>query len=169
MALWYSSPFDDLRRVQRDMNSVFGRYFDYDSPAEARQSTGDQRTGGTAVATRDAGRADSFFWPSVDVKENENALTVHAELPGMKKEDININLDNNVLTISGQRSQEKVEDNERVHRVERSYGSFKRSFALPKNLKEDQIKASYNDGVLSVEIPKAAPRAKPEAKRIAVA
>eukprot|EP00698_Gefionella_okellyi_P023859 TRINITY_DN826_c0_g1_i1.p1 TRINITY_DN826_c0_g1~~TRINITY_DN826_c0_g1_i1.p1 ORF type:complete len:164 (+),score=33.94 TRINITY_DN826_c0_g1_i1:93-584(+) len=162
MAIWFSTPFDDLRRVQRDMNSVFGRYFDYDAPSEARQSAGDKQT---AVSTR---RSDPFFWPSVDVKESDAAVTVQAELPGLKKEDIHINVENNVLTISGERSQEKVEDNERVHRVERSYGSFKRSFALPKHVQDDQIKASYNDGVLSVEIPKAAPPAKPEPKRISV-
>jgi len=162
MSLWYTDPFDEMRRMQRDMNRVFGSFFDRDYAPRLENRTGDQSQAVTPAQQRTA-----TFWPSVDVKENDNAITVHAELPGMKKDDINITVENGQLSISGERSQQKEEENERFHRVERSYGSFRRSFKLPENVKEENIKASYNDGILTVELPKTAER-KPEPKKITV-
>jgi HSP20 family protein len=106
---------------------------------------------GALVASRER---PQLFWPLVDVKDSDSAITVHAELPGLRKEDINIHVENNTLHISGERSQEKKEENERWHRVERSFGSFRRSFRLPEGVKEDEIKASCKDGVLEVVVPK---------------
>lgn len=159
-AFWYNDPFEEMRHMQRDMNRIFGNFFD-NEPA-ARLESHEQPRGQLAVAPR-----RTSFWPSVDIKENDNAITVNAELPGMKKEDINISVENGVLTISGERSQEKKEESEKYHRVERSYGSFRRSFALPENVKEADIKASYSDGVLKVDVPKS-PVTKPESKKITV-
>jgi len=162
MSFWYTDPFEEMRRMQRDMNRVFGSFFDRDHAPRLENRTGDQSQAVTLVQQRTA-----TFWPSVDVKENDNAITVHAELPGMKKDDINITVENGQLSISGERSQQKEEENEKFRRVERSYGSFRRSFTLPENVKEENIKASYNDGILTVELPKTAER-KPETKKITV-
>eukprot|EP01118_Nematostelium_gracile_P009900 TRINITY_DN335_c0_g1_i2.p1 TRINITY_DN335_c0_g1~~TRINITY_DN335_c0_g1_i2.p1 ORF type:complete len:138 (-),score=38.86 TRINITY_DN335_c0_g1_i2:73-486(-) len=99
-----------------------------------------------------------LWMPTMDVKEGEKSITVHAELPGIKKEDISIRLDDNVLTISGERRQEKKEDNEKYHRVERSYGKFSRSVQVPRNVTEEQIKASFTNGVLELSFPKSEPQ-----------
>ena len=97
------------------------------------------------------------FRPSVDIYEEEKAFVVKAELAGVKLEDIKIELDKNVLTVSGERKLEKKEDKEgknSYHRIERRYGSFSRSFSLPESVKSDGIDAAYNEGVLTVTIPK---------------
>ena len=85
----------------------------------------------------------------------------------MKKEDINIEIKDNVLTVSGERKYEKKEENEKYHRIERSYGKFSRSISLPQGVTEDQVKASFSDGVLEVSFPKPEVK-KPEAKKIAI-
>ena len=95
--------------------------------------------------------------PEVDVTEKEDRYLVKADLPGMKQEDIKVNLEDNVLTISGERKEEKDEKDEKkhYHYYERRYGSFARSFTLPNTVKTDEIKAKYEKGVLHIEIPKA--------------
>jgi HSP20 family protein len=93
--------------------------------------------------------------PSVDVAETENGYTFYAELPGMNKEDVDVTLENNVLTIRGERKFEKDVNQENYHRIERSYGTFSRSFSLPSNVRSEACNASFKDGVLKVEIPKA--------------
>lgn len=101
----------------------------------------------------------SFFpatWsPAVDVAEHENNYVVNVELPGINKDNVKITMHENVLTIEGEKKAEKEEKGKNYHLVERSYGSFKRSFSLPKNVKSDAIEAEYINGVLSVSIPKA--------------
>ena len=94
--------------------------------------------------------------PAVDVEETENEFVFKAEMPGIKKEDVKISLLDNVLTLSGEkRTEEKKTDKEKkYHRVERSYGSFQRSFALSSPLKADKISASYKDGILEIVVPK---------------
>jgi HSP20 family protein len=94
--------------------------------------------------------------PSVDVKETDTHVQIIADMPGMEKKDIKIDLDedNRVLTLSGERNYEKEDKNDKYHFKERKYGSFKRSFVLPENVQMEQIKANMNNGLLNVEIPK---------------
>ena len=103
----------------------------------------------------------------MDLKEQGNNMVVHAELPGVKKEDINIDLTNGFLTISGEKKCHKKEDTDKYHRVERSFGKFSRSMTVPKEVTEDQIKATFNDGVLEVTWPKPMEK-KQSAKKITV-
>lgn len=101
-------------------------------------------------------RMSTRTWaPPVDIKETEDALILTAELPGIDKKDVSIGLEENVLTISGERSFARDEKREDYHRVERTYGAFSRSFTLPRNVKMNDIKAAFANGVLTVTIPKA--------------
>lgn len=93
--------------------------------------------------------------PAVDISETDEALLLYAELPGMTKEDVDITLENNLLSIRGERKFEKDVKKENFHRIERTFGSFARSFTLPSNVRSDEVKASFADGVLQIEIPKA--------------
>ena len=92
--------------------------------------------------------------PSIDVCEKDGEILVSAEVPGIDPKDIDISVDGNRLVISGEKRQEEEEQDKNYYRVERSYGSFRRSFSLPSNADADNIKASSKDGVLSVRIPK---------------
>ena len=124
--------------------------------------------GNNRVAKRDQGNmpmATMGWAPVVDMRETDNAFLIHAELPGIKKEDLSLALHGDVLTLSGERCEKKKEDNERVHRVERSYGKFSRTFTLPKNADHNNIQATHDNGVLELTIPKVAP-VKPEARKI---
>lgn len=102
---------------------------------------------------------DSFFardWnPSVDVVENKDNYLLNAELPGMNKDDVKITLENNVLTIRGEKKNELEKKEGNYHRIERSFGSFERSFTIPGTVKADNIEAQFSDGVLTVTLPKA--------------
>src|SRR5262245_4766 len=97
-------------------------------------------------------RGTGASWiPAVDVRENDKDVSVEVELAGVKPEDVTVNVENGVLTISGERKSERKEGEEgRYHVVERSYGSFMRSFTLPQGVKEDQISADFDQGVLRV-------------------
>jgi len=96
----------------------------------------------------------TMWSPSVDISETADSFIVRAELPGMKKEDIELEVENNVLSIRGERKFEKTDEGENYHFMERSYGSFYRSFTLPKNVDSETIGAEYKDGMLVVSIPK---------------
>lgn len=100
--------------------------------------------------------------PMVDISEDDENYTVKVELPEMKREDIKVNVENGVLSVSGERKLEKTENGKKFHRVERSYGSFVRSFTLPDNADPGQVSAHYRDGVLSVNVGKSE-QAKPRA------
>ena len=102
---------------------------------------------------------DSFV-PSIDVSETDDQFHIQAELPGMKKEDINVNLENRRLTISGERKFEQKEEGETYHRVETRYGSFSRSFQLPDSVDEDSVQAKYKDGLLDITIAKSEDKVK---------
>jgi HSP20 family protein len=103
----------------------------------------------------DGGRRQESWLPAVDVFDTKEAVVLKAELAGMKPEDIQIEVEDNVLTIKGERRfAEKVEE-DRYYRVERRFGSFQRSLALPQGVKADDIQASYEDGILEVRVPKA--------------
>lgn len=94
------------------------------------------------------------FVPSIDISETDDQFIITAEIPGVKKEDININLENGRLSISGKRSFKDEEEGKTFHRVETKYGSFNRSFQLPDNVDEDSIDASYDGGLLDISINK---------------
>jgi HSP20 family protein len=92
--------------------------------------------------------------PAVDIYETDKEIVLKAELPEMQEKDISIKVEDNVLSVSGERKMEKEVKEENYHRIERSYGSFSRSFTLPQTVDRDTIKASYKDGVLKVTLPK---------------
>jgi len=102
--------------------------------------------------------------PPVDISEDKEALKIRAEIPGLKKEDIKINVRNGVLTLQGERKFEEEKKKDNYFRIERSYGIFARSFNLPTSVDETKIQAFMKDGVLEVMIPK-----KPEAKEKEIA
>jgi HSP20 family protein len=93
--------------------------------------------------------------PAVDLREEDGQYILHADMPGMRKEDIEINVENNVLGITGERRFESESTKDTYHRIERAYGKFVRSFTLPVHVVAESINASYKDGVLEVTIPKA--------------
>jgi HSP20 family protein len=100
------------------------------------------------------GRAACDWAPAADVSETEGEYLIKADLPEVRKEDVSITVQDGVLTLSGERRQEKREDSEKLHRVERSFGSFARRFALPENADEQGIRAESRDGVILIHIPK---------------
>ena len=100
------------------------------------------------------GLPTAAWHPTVDVAERDDAYVITADLPGMNREDISVKVTDNALTLSGQRKSEMSD--EKAHRVERSYGRFSRSFALPSAVKDGGISAEYKNGVLTVTLPKAA-------------
>jgi HSP20 family protein len=109
------------------------------------------------------------FTPRVDIAETEKAVTMHAELPGMAKDDVKITVSSdNVLTIRGEKKREEKTEEKNFMRVERTYGSFSRSFTLPDNLDTANIAAQFENGVLNVSIPKTEP-AKPKETEISIA
>lgn len=103
--------------------------------------------------------------PAIDLKENENSYVIHADIPGVKAEDIEVTLDNGVLSIRGERKFDNKEEGEKYKRVERAYGSFFRRFSLPDTADSDSVTAKSTDGVLEIEIPK---QAKAQPRRIEI-
>ncbi len=138
-------PFRDLATMQEEMNRLFDRLFER---FPERKEFG-----------------EGLWSPCVDISETKDEIVVTAEIPGMKKDDIKISLNDNILTLKGEKRQEKKVEEENYHRIERSYGAFHRSFTLPTTVQQDQVKATYKDGVLKVRLPKAE-EAKP--KEIAI-
>lgn len=94
--------------------------------------------------------------PSADISETDKEYLIRAELPAVKKEDVKVTVDGGVITVQGERKQEKEEKGEKLHRIERLYGSFMRSFALPDDVNADAIRCDSKDGVLTVHVPKKA-------------
>ncbi len=109
----------------------------------------------------------SQWTPLVDIIEDNNEYLVKAELPELKKEEVKVNVENGQLTISGERKSEKEEKGKKFHRIERSYGSFLRSFTLPESVNADTVSAEFKDGVLSVHLPKDE-KAKPKSIEVKV-
>ena len=123
-------PFRDLRTLQEEVNRLFS--------TNLTRAFGDEGIGRGA-------------WnPSVDIYENKDHIVLEAELPGMKREDFELSVENNVITLRGERQFEKKEDSDNYHRVERSYGSFTRSFTLPQTVSAEGATAEYHNGVLRV-------------------
>ncbi len=96
----------------------------------------------------------SRWAPATDIRETEDTYEVTAELPGLKKDDVHVTLENNVLTLSGERKLKDEEETKDHHRVERRYGAFFRSFTLPNKVDTDKVEATFEDGVLQLTIPK---------------
>ena len=136
-------PFRDLEEMSDRLNRVFG------TPTV-------QREGGKETMTV----AD--WSPAVDISESEREYLIHVELPEVKKEDVKVSVEEGVLTIHGERKQEKEENGNKYHRVERSYGSFARSFTLPDGVDNTKVTAEFKDGMLNLHLPKSE-RAKPKA------
>ena len=103
----------------------------------------------------DGSRQGRTMKPAMDIAESEEELTISVELPGMKKDDVKLSIENGVLTLSGEKRFENEEKKKDYHRVERSYGSFHRSISLPSQLDTAQAEASFEDGVLEIRIPRA--------------
>lgn len=104
----------------------------------------------------DAQGEETRAWvPPVDIQENGDAYLFHAELPGMSKEDIHITLENSVLRLSGERKFEKDAKKENYHRVERTYGTFTRTFTLPTQVDSEKVQAAFENGILTITVPKA--------------
>ena len=93
--------------------------------------------------------------PRVDIAETENGFEIRAELPGVSENDVNVSVTDNLLIIKGEKQQEEETEGKNYHRVERRYGSFQRSFTLPRHIETDAINAEFKDGVLTLGIPKA--------------
>jgi HSP20 family protein len=92
--------------------------------------------------------------PSADISETDKEYVIRAELPAVKKEDVQVTLDNGMITIKGERKQQKEDKNEKFHRVESFYGTFERRFSLPENVNADSIRCESKEGILTVHIPK---------------
>ncbi|MDA8172679.1 MAG: Hsp20/alpha crystallin family protein [Nitrospiraceae bacterium] len=105
--------------------------------------------------------------PSVDIFEDAGDIVLKAELPGMSKQDITVDLTDHIITISGEKKKEEKIEDKNFYRVERSYGAFTRSFELPSDVKADQVKAKFHDGVLEVRLPKTE-EAKRKAKSVPI-
>lgn len=141
-------PFQELSEMSNRLNRLFNRT-NVQAPNEGAELT-------------------TFDWaPTVDIVETAEDFQVKAELPEVKKEDVKVSIDDGVLRIEGERKQEKEEKGRKFHRIERSYGSFMRSFTLPDNVDETKMRAEYKDGLLNVRLPKTE-KAKPRSIEVKV-
>ena len=139
-------PWGGMTGLKQEMDRVFDRFFE--SRWEDMPALGD-------------------WVPKVDVSETKDAVVVKAEIPGMEAKDVQASLQENVLTITGEKRHEQEEKDERFHRVERSYGSFTRSMQLPAGVDAGKVNASFKNGVLTVTLPKT-DRAREATKRIPI-
>ena len=135
MELVRLNPWNDVWNMTNRFNRIFGNAF-------------------TPARTVDE-NCDCVWRPAVDIFEEDNGIALKAELPGIDKEDISIDVKDGVLTLSGERSVENETKDNNYYRRERTYGKFQRAFALPEGVKTEDIKADFKDGVLKVHIPKA--------------
>jgi len=121
-----------------------------------------------APIKKQGGAMDSFFTPRVDIKENGDHYEITAELPGVKKDDLHIHLEDGLLTIEAETKQEESEEKEgKIIRQERRYGKYSRSFSLGDSVKEEDISAAFEDGILKITAPKVTDTA-PQKRRIDV-
>jgi len=153
MALIRWDPFRDMVTLRDKMNRLFDDAF-----------KGEEKD-----------IVSSSWAPSVDIYETENELVLNAEIPGIDEDDIEIKIEDNTLTLHGERKLEEETQEENYHRIERSYGSFYRSFSLPHYIDQEKIKAEHDNGVLRIHMPKKPelkPRSvkilKPEKKKVSV-
>lgn len=134
MSIVRYDPFRDLRSLQEEVNRLFS--------SNLTRGFGEEGIGRGA-------------WnPSVDIYETKDHIVLEAELPGMNRDDFELSVENNVITLRGEREFEKKDETDNYHRVERSYGSFTRSFTLPQTVSAEGATAEYRNGVLRVTLPK---------------
>jgi len=145
MSIVRYDPFRDLRTLQDEVNRLF--------------------SGNIARGFDDEGIARGSWSPNVDIYENKDQIVLEAELPGMKREDFDVSVENNIITLRGERQFEKKDESDNYHRVERAYGSFTRSFTLPNTVSAEGATADYRNGVLRVTLPK---REETKARRIEI-
>jgi HSP20 family protein len=141
-------PFRELEDLSARLNRMIGR------------SAVPQGDGKEALTLAD-------WTPSVDISETDTEYLIKAELPEIKREDVKVTVEDGVLTIQGERRQEKEEQGKKFHRVERAYGSFLRSFTVPDYVDDAKVSAEFKDGVLSLHLPKSE-KAKPKAIEVRV-
>ncbi len=139
MALVRWEPVRELHSLQQEMNRLFGSFFD--GPAGGGGTTGN---GGTM----------RHWIPAMDLVETKGHFILRADLPGLSEADVKVELEDNVLTISGERRSEQEEHREGFYRIERASGRFARSLTLPDGVDADRIEASFENGVLEVRVPK---------------
>lgn len=149
---YLTSPWDLVRNMSEEVDRLI------EGLSGLRGSTPYGLTTPRSLRTgSDFGVMTPAAWaPQVEVLQEPNAVVLRADLPGLKPDDVNVSVDNDVLTISGERKQEQREEREGYFRSERSYGTFHRAFTLPDAADEDKISASFKDGVLEITIPLAA-------------
>jgi HSP20 family protein len=135
-------PIQELNELQNRVNTIFGRTL-------LRPENGEE-----SLTLAD-------WVPAVDISEDEKEFAIKAELPGLKREEVKVTVEDGVLSISGERKTEQEEKNKKFHRVERSYGSFLRSFTLPEGADTSKVNAEFADGVLNVRLAKS-PKAQPK-------
>ncbi|HEY7751881.1 MAG TPA: Hsp20/alpha crystallin family protein [Ignavibacteriaceae bacterium] len=141
MTLVRFNPVRDLLNVEKEFNRMFRSFED--------------RFGFSKKEDTENGYENAVWMPLTDIYEDKDNYKIKADLPGIKKNDVKISFSNGELSISGERIQEEESKDSRTHRVERVYGKYYRSFTLPKEIKEDKIKAEFKDGQLTITIPKA--------------
>src|ERR671938_966659 len=145
MSITRYDPFRELRMLQDEVNRLF--------------------TSNVSRSFDDEGLMRGAWTPSVDIYENKDQIVLEAELPGMNREDFDLTIENNVLTLRGERRFEKKDEADNYHRVERAYGTFTRSFTLPQTISSENATAEYKNGVLRVALRK---REEVKARRIEV-
>lgn len=131
----WTDPFRDVAVLQDRMNRLLGDYLERSQPQEE-------------------GVGMSIWNPNVDIFETKDAICVRAELPGVKRDDVHVEVKEGVLTLRGDRKFEKEVKEENYHRIERAYGTFHRSFTLPSSVDAEKVSARMKDGVLEVDLPK---------------
>ena len=134
MALIRWEPVRELNTIQSEMNRLFNTFFD--------------------TPTGNGGSQLRRWVPAMDLVEVENAFVLRADLPGLSEQDVNIEVEDNVLTVSGERKAEHEERKEGYYRVERASGSFRRSLTLPEGVDPESVSANFEHGVLEIRIPK---------------
>jgi HSP20 family protein len=142
---WYPAPIREFAALQDRVNSLFQDF-----------------SGESAPVTT------ASFSPAVDVYENSEKVVLKIDVPGVKEEDLDIRVENQTLTVRGERKFEKEEKEENFHRIERRYGSFFRAFTLPSTVDTEHVKADYHSGVLKLELTKK-PEAQPKQIKVNVA
>lgn len=142
------NPFSELEDISNRLNQIFGRSVTSTAAGHEMMKVAD-------------------WTPSVDISETDKAYLIKAEIPEVKKEDVKVTVENGMLTIQGERKMEKEEKGKKFHRIERSYGSFVRSFRLPDGVDETKAKAEFKDGMINITLPKSE-KAKTKAVEISV-
>lgn len=151
LEIW--NPFRELDEVQNRLGTFFGEFPEFGRFPKRLFDTGDI--------------APPNWSPRVDISEDEMEYMIKADLPEMKKEDVKVTVEDGVLSISGERKNEKEEKKKKFHRIERSYGIFLRTFTLPEDADSSKIAAEFKEGVLKVRLPKTH-AAKPQAVEVKV-